>query len=389
MKKSLRVRLPVALAAWLAAAGCAAQEPQLGHPLIGDVPQRVEDTFIPDPGDFTVETWVEGLEVPWALVFLPDGRALVTERPGRVRLIRDGRLAEKPYLELAVNDRGEGGLMGLAAHPDFPDRPFLYIMYTYWEGGRVFNRVERLIDRGDGASTDRVIVDRIPGGANHDGGRIAFGPDGLLYITTGDTFDAPIAQDLSSLGGKILRVTPDGAIPEDNPFRGSPVYSYGHRNPQGLAWHPQTGDLFASEHGPSGEFGLRGMDTIDVIVKGGNYGWPLVLGLAEVRPYRDPLIMWEAATPPGGMAFHRGDLYVATLRSEALVRIGLEGSGGRYRVTSIERLFAREGSGGRYGRLRDVVEGPDGSLYALTSNRDGRGRLREGDDRILRLVPRG
>jgi glucose/arabinose dehydrogenase len=361
--------------------------PAPGRPVVGPPPQKVEDNFIAEPAEYRVEPWVENLEIPWALAFLPDGRALVTERPGRIRVIRDGRLDPEPYAAVEVEHIGEGGLMGLAVHPEFPDQPWLYVMYTHRDGGSLYNRVDRLRDTGGTAEFDRVIVDRIPGHRVHDGGRIAFGPDGMLYVCTGDIWQAEIALDRENLGGKILRYTPDGGIPEDNPFEGSPVYSLGHRNPQGLAWHPETGDLFSSEHGPSGEFGLRDKDIINVIHKGGNYGWPLVVGDANVEPYLDPIVMWPHATPPSGMTFHRGGLYVATLRSEALVRIGLERRGNGYEVTEIDRLFANDWFDGVYGRLRDVVVGPDDALYVLTNNLDGRGDPRPGDDKILRVTP--
>jgi quinoprotein glucose dehydrogenase len=253
-----------------------------------------------------------------------------------------------------------------------------------------------LKDLGDRAVFDRVIFDHIPGGRFHNRGRIAFGPDGLLYICTGETFRSGLAQDLNSLGGKILRVTPEGGIPEDNPFHGSPVYSYGHRNPQGLAWHPKSGKLFASEHGPSGEFLLFANDEINLITKGGNYGWPEVVGAPGLKPYIDPIIVWKKTTPPSGMAFYKGDriprlkenLFVATLRSQALMRIKMIKDHDRYRVTDVERWFVRDDSEGKFGRIREVVEGPDGALYMLTNNRDGRGRPRPGDDQIYRLIPK-
>jgi glucose/arabinose dehydrogenase len=365
-------------------------------PVVGKAPQGVADQFLPQGDGVNVEVWVRNLEIPWSLVFLPHGRALVTERPGRIRLIKDGRLVKEPYAMLDVHHEGEGGLMGLALHPQFSQKPYLYAMYTYQRDGRIYNRVVRLEDRGDHGIFDRVIIDRIPGGRFHNGGRIAFGPDGLLYITAGETFEAELAQDLSTLAGKILRVTDEGDIPAANPFPGSPVYSYGHRNPQGLAWHPETGDLFASEHGPSGESSLFANDEINVIIKGGNYGWPAVVGAPGKKTFIDPLIVWKETTPPSGITFYRGnrlshlngDLFVATLRSRALIRITVEQSGDAYIVTGIERWFATDTRNGTYGRLRDVVQGPDGALYFLTSNRDGRGRPQEGDDTIYRVVPR-
>ncbi|MEQ8194408.1 MAG: PQQ-dependent sugar dehydrogenase [Rhodospirillales bacterium] len=375
----------------------------VADPIVGPAPQRVEDRYVPKPNDVKLEIWVEGLEVPWSLVFLPGSeRALVSERPGRIRLIVKGKLREKPYMALeAARGQsglfgfftrlfagGEGGLMGLAVHPRFPEQPYIYAMHTYRSDKGTFNRVIRLIDQGDSARYDRVILDGIPGASLHNGGRIAFGPDGLLYVSTGEIYEAEHADDLKSLGGKILRVTPDGAIPPDNPFPDSPVYSYGHRNPQGLAWHPGTGDLFISEHGPSGEFGLGAHDEINVIRRGGHYGWPRAVGAPGHQKYVDPLISWKrTTTPPAGLAFWRGDLYLAVLGSGTLIRIGVSGKKGNYRITRIERLFAKGPQESVLGRLRAVAAGPDGLLYFSSSNRDGRGDPAPGDDKIYRLVP--
>ena len=357
------------------------------EPVVGDPPQTVKDSFIPEPEEYDLQVWVEDLEIPWSLVFLSRERALVTERPGRILLVENGELRQEPYKVIEeVEHVGEGGLMGLARHPDYPEKPYLYAMYTYRENDSLYNCVARYEDTGDTLSFESMIVEHIPGHRVHNGGRIAFGPDGMLYITTGDIWEADIAQDKNNLGGKILRLTPEGDIPGDNPFQDSPVFSLGHRNPQGLAWHPETGSLFSSEHGPSGEFGLRGKDIINVIIKGENYGWPRVLGAADVEPYIDPIIMWIEATPPSGMAFWSNKLYVATLRSEALMRIVIEHENGAYRTTGIDRLFADSRFSGSLGRLREAVVGPDGDLYVLTSNRDGRGSPLPGDDKIYRLT---
>lgn len=359
----------------------------------GSKPQTVEDAYFPDGDRVAVLPWIENLKIPWSLVFLPGDRALVSERAGSIRLIRNGKLQQKPYVTLPVHHAGEGGLMGLAVHPDFARQPFIYAMYTFRkQDGTLDNRVVRLRDSGDTATIDKVILAGIPGARLHDGGRIGFGPDGMLYITTGENFEADMAQDLSSLGGKILRITPDGAIPADNPFQGSPIWSYGHRNPQGLAWQPGTGKLFASEHGPSGEYARFAHDEINVIVKGGNYGWPKIIGAGDDKAYIDPLVVWKQTTPPSGMTFYRGaamghlrgDLFVATLKSRTLIRIKLDGE----RVTAAERWFTNENGESRYGRLRDVVEGPDGMLYLLTNNTDGRGKPAPGDDRIYRILPK-
>ena len=365
--------------------------PAAAQIVTGPAPQRAADVYVASVPGIEVTSYVAGLEAPWSLVFLPDGRAIVSERPGRLRLIAGGQLRAAPLAVFDVVNRGEGGLMGLALHPQFPREPFLYVMLTERTASGGINRVIRMRITGDAASRDRVIVDAIPAGVNHNGGRIAFGPDGMLYIGTGENFQRALAQDRANLGGKILRVTPDGAVPADNPFPDSPIYSLGHRNVQGLAWHPETRDLFTSEHGPSGEGGLGAYDEINVGRAGGNFGWPIVVGAPGRNGLIDPLVAWpDTTTPPSGIAFWRGDLMVATLRSTALVRIVLARDGAGWQAARVERWFvAQRGAAGAFGRLRDAVTGPDGALYVLTSNRDGRGTPRPGDDRILRIAPAG
>jgi len=368
----------------------------ISRPVVGEAPQKVEDRFMGDGVGVRVEVWIENLEIPWSLVFPEEDRALVSERPGRIRLIKDGKLLSHSYAEVEVIQNGEGGLMGLALHPEFPDKPYVYPMHIYQREGSLFNRVVRFKDAGDHGVFDRVIIDRIPGGRLHDGGRIAFGPDSMLYITTGETFRRELAQDLQTLAGKILRLTPEGAIPGDNPFNHSPIYSYGHRNPQGLSWHPETRELFESEHGPSGESLLFANDEINVIVKGGNYGWPEVVGAPGIKGYIDPVIVWKKTTPPSGITFYKGgllphlkdDLFVATLKSEALIRIRWGKGDNKHQVVDIERWFVRNDREGKYGRLRDVGQGTEGALYFLTNNRDGRGSPRSGDDKIYRILPK-
>jgi quinoprotein glucose dehydrogenase len=276
--------------------------------------------------------------------------------------------------------------MGMAHHPDFPREPYIYIMYTYREGGDIFNKVVRLKDGVETGSMDKTIIDKIPGGNYHDGGRIKFGPDGKLYITTGEIYQRNLAQSLDSLGGKILRLNPDGSVPRDNPFKNSPIFSYGHRNPQGIDWHPETRDLFSSEHGPSGEMAQHAHDEVNVIRKGKNYGWPEVIGAPGRDPYVDPLVCWKETTPPAGVAFWKGDFYVTTLRSRALIRIGVDQTPDGYEVKYIHRWFARDYDEGKLGRLRNVVVGPDNALYLMSSNRDGRGDPRPGDDQIYRIT---
>ncbi|MER3461425.1 MAG: glucose dehydrogenase [candidate division GAL15 bacterium] len=326
--------------------------------------------------------WVRGLEIPWSIAFAPDGRAFVTERPGRVRVVREGRLDPQPVVTLPVAHVGEGGLLGLALHPRFPAKPFVYVYYTYQRDG-LRNRVERLRESGGRLLRDRVILDDIPGAFVHDGGRIRFGPDGMLYVGTGDARQPSLAQDPRSLAGKILRITPDGAVPPDNPFPGSPVYSLGHRNVQGLAWHPQTRRLYATEHGPSGERGFA-HDEVNLIRPGANYGWPdLLCGQGSRPEFVDAVACSGDETwAPSGADFvtrgsWRGRLLVANLRGAHLRAFLLSPDG--MRVDRQEVVLSG------FGRLREVVEGPGGALYVLTSNRDGRGRPTEGDDRILRI----
>ncbi len=358
-----------------------------GQPIRGEVPQLVTDVFLPEVEGVSVETWVQNLEIPWSLVFAPNGDALVSERPGRIQRIPHGQSQPQLYIEIdEVAPGGDAGLMGLALHPQFELQPFVYAMYSYRREEQLVIRVARFRHHGDFGVEDRTILDDIPGHDIHIGGRIAFGPDGMLYIGTGDLWQAPVSQDLESLAGKILRITPDGHIPKDNPFHGSPIFSYGHRVVQGLAWDPETGVMFNSEHGPSGEWpGVNERDEINIVDKGANYGWPNVVGAPRIPEYRDPIVMWRGGSvPPSGITFFRGDLFVATLRSEALIRIQFEDHE-VYRVTRIDRWFAREVHKGIYGRLRDVTPGPDGHLYVLTSNTDGRAALRPNDDKILRL----
>ena len=369
----------------LIAATVAAILSQAAHadPIIGKQPQTVPERYRPDVVEVDTRIWVRGLDTPWSLVFLPDNSALVSERPGRIRAITpDGSLSARPYATLPVRARGEGGLMGLALHPDFPRQPYVYAMLTADTDRGPVNRVVRLKHDGTTGAVERVIVDGIPAATYHNGGRIAFGPDGMLYITCGEIYRSELAQDRNSLGGKILRVTPVGGVPADNPFPGSAVWSYGHRNPQGLAWHPETKELFISEHGPSGEFGRSKDDEINVVVKGGNYGWPRVVGAAGVKEYVDPILLWrETGAPPSGIAFWQGALFVATLRSEALIRVVVERAVGTWRVAAIERWYSDRPDKGRYNAFRDAVVGPEGALYALTNRNSG-------DDKVLRISPR-
>jgi glucose/arabinose dehydrogenase len=302
----------------------------------------------------------------------------------------NGQLRTRPALTLPVAAVGEGGLLGLALHPDFSRTGWVYLYYTY-QTDQLWNRVVRYRLADDQLVEPQVILDRIPGASIHDGGRIAFGPDGKLYVTTGDARDPEAAQDLASLAGKILRLEPDGSLPPDNPFPGSPVWTYGHRNPQGLAW-TNDGRLYATEHGPTGDLGLAAHDEVNLIEPGKNYGWPFVVADLVRRPLPDavPPVAQSGQTTwaPSGATFVRagsipqwqGNLLFAGLRSQALWRLVLAPDGRS--AVQLEALYQ-----GEFGRLRTVVEGPDGAIYLLTSNRDGRGNPRAGDDRLVRIAP--
>jgi len=320
-----------------------------------------------------LEVVAEGLTVPWEVLFLPDGEILITERPGRVVLLPSGRI----FAVELVTSTGEGGLLGAALHPDFASNNWLYLYQTTDDGLGLKNKVTRYVLTGDSLTLDRIIFDDIPGARFHDGGRIMFGPDGYLYVTVGDALRANEAADPDTLEGTLLRLTDEGEPAPDNPF-GTAVYSYGHRNAQGLAFDP-AGNLWSSEHGRS--VGGSGFDEINLITAGSNYGWPDSEGdevaAGTIGPARHSTadITWA----PGGLAYYDGSLYLPGLRGETLYEAVLEGE---------EIVGWHEHLVGEYGRLRTVVAGPDGYLYLTTSNQDGRGEPVATDDRLIRLDPR-
>ena len=283
--------------------------------------------------------------------------------------------------------------MGMALHPDYPDPRWIYFMYTYRKDGKPFNRVSRFTDTGAGLKDEVVVIEGIRGALYHNGGALRFGPDKLLYIGTGDARDPESAQDKSSLNGKILRLTPEGKLASDNPFKDSPVYAYGLRNVQGIAWDPKNNELWATMHGPTGEFGLHAMDSVFIVPKGANCGWPRSLGVTNVAGVTPPVLFYtNSSVPPALCTFYtsdsmpklKGNFFFATLASEHLQRVVLSDSG---KITRLERWFETGTNRGKYGRLRAVVQGPDGALYITTSNRDRRGTIHSGDDKILRISP--
>jgi aldose sugar dehydrogenase len=343
--------------------------------------QPTDSTQSGSPGaDIPVETIIaEGLDTPWAIAFLPDGGMLVTERAGRIRLVDPaGNLKPEAVATLGqVKEIGEGGLLGIELHPDFKTNNYVYVYYTYaGNGNNTLNRVARLTYTDGKFGEETPIVDEIPGASNHNGGRIKFGPDKYLYITTGDAQDPSLAQNKDSFAGKILRVTDKGGAINDNPFNDL-VYSYGHRNPQGIAWDKDL-HLWETEHGPSGGNLGTGNDEINFIEPGNNYGWPEIQGDESAEGMTAPARNSTASTvwAPGGAAVINNSLFFGGLRGQALYEAIISNN----RITGFSEHFK-----GKYGRIREVIKGPDGMLYITTSNRDGRGVPNSTDDRVIRI----
>ena len=340
---------------------------------------------------FKVETVVENLQVPWSIVWAPDGRMIFTERPGRVRVYENGRLRPEPLLVVPdVEPKGESGLMSIALHPQFASNHLLYLSYAYNANGQQV-RVVRYRETPNGFTERKVIVENIPAAQFHAGCRLRFGPDGKLYITTGDATERELAQQLDSLAGKTLRLNDDGTVPNDNPFVGQPnarpeIWTYGNRNGQGIDFQPGTNLLWETEHGPSGFDGPGGGDEVNILERGKNYGWPVIHHRATHEGMESPVLEYTPACAPASGMFYRGsqfpqfknNLFFGCLVGTRIIRVVLNGR----QVVSQENLLEK-----KYGRIRDIAEGPDGFIYFSTSNRDGRGSPANDDDRILRLVP--
>lgn len=363
-------------------AGCTyGTEPETGR--LPDPGDRASDEGVYGPPD-EITAVVRGLDTIWEVAFSPDDRLFLTERKGTILTLTPGSQEPDTWARPPAAESGEAGLMGLALHPAFPDQPYVYVCHTYRpdEGG-LQNKIVRYTDQGDGTGgSPTVLLEGIDGAGIHDGCRLGFGPDGLLYATMGDAADASKAQDPETLNGKTLRLTDEGRVPEANPF-GNPVFTLGHRNPQGLAFHPSTGVPYITEHGPENH------DEVNVLEAGDNYGWPHVRGQADGGGEYHPAI-WTSGdsrtVAPAGAAFidaegssiHEAFVF-ATLKASQLHAITLDEEDPT-EVTD-ERVLLED----RFGRLRAVAWGPDDALYISTSNEDGRGQPGPNDDRLIRV----
>ena len=358
--------------------------------------QRLPAVYTLDDGSkVQVEVVARGLQVPWDIAFTPAGGIIISERIGRLQLISgDGSMRELDSLP-QVYARDESGLMGIALHSVSRDQLFIYLCYSERKGifGTENLLVKAMLGR-FGLLNEQELL-RWPGDRFHNGCQVAVGPDQMLYVTTGDATEGESAQDVDSLLGKLLRLKLDGTIPVDNPIPGSPIYSFGHRNPQGISWRGEQ--LYLVEHGPSGFDGPRGSDELNQIQPGGNYGWPEAYGRisdstnaidgSDKPLLQRPILLWDQAIAPAGLLFYQGDelpqwrnqLFVAALAGQSLVRVGLDERGD---PVDQEVLFQ-----GEFGRIRAVAEGPDGYLYFTTSNLDGRGTAHMNGDLLLRVVP--
>ncbi|MCY2931435.1 MAG: PQQ-dependent sugar dehydrogenase [Planctomycetota bacterium] len=350
---------------------------------------------------FTVQTVLSGLDVPWSLAWLPDGAMLVAERAGRLLIVDPHGQTPRQVIRIGgVDSSGDHGLMGLALSPQFGSDRFLFLSYTTRKGDRLVSRISRFVFQVDRLFDETVLIDDLPAAGSPDGLPLRFGPVGMLCAATGDGGGGQLAQDVGSLAGKFLRINKYGRPPRDNPLAladgsRSPVWTWGHRNCQGFSWHPLTGQLYATEHGPAAgvEAILGGGDELNRIQKGRNYGWPLfhhdANGILAGARCAGPLAQWTPGVGPAGAVFYTGDkfpslrnklLFVA-LRGEALACVTFDEKNPD-RVDEVSAVLERQ-----FGRLRAVAVGPDGLIYLTTSNRDRRGVAMASDDRVLQLTP--
>jgi glucose/arabinose dehydrogenase len=334
-------------------------------------------------------TVASNLDTPWEILWGPDDHIWITERYGRISRLDplSGAITEVAVLE-EVHEQGEGGLLGLVLHPDFSNSPFVFLVYTYLDNSRVKERLVRYTFEGNTLADPVILLEEIPGAGNHNGSRLAIDSLHYLYMTTGDAANTSTSQNLNSLNGKVLRLNLDGSIPEDNPVKGSPVWSWGHRNPQGLVFAP-SGLLYSSEHGPSSD------DELNIIEKGRNYGWPQVKGFcdevtetqfcADSNVY-EPMAAWTPTLAVAGADYYGHtslpewdhSILVTSLKASRLVALKLSDDG---RTVENETHYFQNW----FGRLRDLCVSPRGDVYLAVSNRDGRGTIRPGDDRIVKI----
>jgi glucose/arabinose dehydrogenase len=333
------------------------------------------------------KNFAENLDTPWEMVFDPEGNLFVTQRPGTIAHInKNGDVSLWLELDSVVEEVGESGLFGIALDPQYDQNHYLYFGYTYaaeMSPLRLVNKIVRYTNHGGTPMFDKVLLDGIRGNHLHNVGAFEFGPDDMLYVTVGEVFEPELAQDMSSLNGKILRMTRDGEVPADNPFSGSYIYSLGHRNPQGIAFQPGTNSLWSTEHGPSEQQGCC-MDEINNIMPGKNYGWPLIRGGQQQAGLETPVYYSGDTTtwaPTGGFFVTQGEwkgsMLFTGLRGQALYRVVFDGDDAS-QIDTVERYLYHT-----FGRLRNVAEGPDGRIYLAVSNQDGRGDPLTQDDRIV------
>ncbi|HJJ22098.1 MAG TPA: PQQ-dependent sugar dehydrogenase [Nitrosopumilus sp.] len=322
----------------------------------------------------SVSILAENLDKPRAIAISGD-RIFVTEQDGFIRVVQDNTLLESPLATFRTASVFDGGLLGITLHPDFPNNHYIYVFLTYEENGNLWNKILRITESENKLQDAETVFDKIPGSSFTNGGFIKFGPDGKLYVGTGTISDSShLPQDLDSLSGKILRLNDDGTIPDDNPFSDSPVYSLGHRNPQGMTWD-DDGNLFVAEFGPEKN------DEINLIQAGKNYGWPEQQCSGDDN-FENAILCYDPSIEPGGILFYSGDkldfespFIMASMRAANLYQLDFE-----------EGLSSQKSILSGIGRVRDVVQGPDGSLYVITSNTDGKGFPDRMDDKLLRIL---
>lgn len=372
--------------------------PGTGYDIAAWLRARVTPPSVPvlesSKGKYKAEVVLEGLESPWAIVPMPDGRIFITERPGRLRVVENDamRPAQVPGVP-RVSSLGQGGLLDMTLHPDFGSNRLVYLAYTVDSDAGLMTRIARFKETPEGLKEMKVIFPGFPGSdkPKHFGSRVVFGLDGKLYFTLGERGEGRRAQDLMDLNGKTLRLNDDGTFPSDNPFVGRKdarpeIYSYGNRNSQGMAVQPGTGHIFQTEHGPSWNDAPGGGDEVNIIVAGGNYGWPVVHHRDSKEGMIGPLLEYTPAVAPAGAVFYTGDLFpqwkndlfFATLVGGKLVRVKFRDQ------EPLEQEFLIEE---QFGRLRAVAQGIDGSILVITSDSDAYGPGRKGGDRLLRITP--